>query len=272
MMRFSRLCWGCGVTVRKFEELQEGVDGETLHEDGKDDHAERQVQDLLAIGKRAVQAEGQSKRQGSAKSAPYGYMLPTKRDLLREAIAQRNEQIYRQHAPQKHGTDGQQYGGPILEEFTNMDLEANQKKDERIHDERNVLPKRLHGDTCASTHSSFRTEMAKHTPCRCRSNHTGQVQVVGEQITAIGKNRCQGDLDLGIIHGFRDPARQVSQPRSEDRSPRDCQDILHNTLRHAQFFRNDSFEQDSEEHDCGSIIEKALPLHEEGQPPVYSQV
>ena len=30
-----------------------------------------------------------------------------------------------------------------------------------------------------------------------------------------------GDLDLGIIHGFRDPARQVSQPRSEDRSPRD---------------------------------------------------
>jgi len=70
------------VTIGKFEDSYEGLDSESLHYDGKDNHAERQVQDLLAIGKRGGQAQRKSERQCSAEPAPYGHMLPTKRNLL----------------------------------------------------------------------------------------------------------------------------------------------------------------------------------------------
>jgi len=62
-------------------------------------------------------------------------MLPTKRNPVYEEVAKRNEQINGQHAPYKHGTDSQHDGGPILQEFTHMNFEANQKKHERIHEE-----------------------------------------------------------------------------------------------------------------------------------------
>src|SRR3989442_10480589 len=83
----------CVVTIGKFEDSYEGLDCESLHENGKDDHAERQVQDLLTIGKRGGQAQRKSERQCSAESAPYCYMLPTKRNLFCETIAQWHEQI-----------------------------------------------------------------------------------------------------------------------------------------------------------------------------------
>ncbi len=51
-MRLSHSRRFCVVTIGKFEDSYKGLDSESLHYNGKDNHAERQVQDLFAIGKR----------------------------------------------------------------------------------------------------------------------------------------------------------------------------------------------------------------------------
>src|SRR6266481_605462 len=40
-MRPSRSCWGCVVTIRKFEDSYEGLDRKTLHQNGENHHAKR---------------------------------------------------------------------------------------------------------------------------------------------------------------------------------------------------------------------------------------
>src|SRR6266446_10894374 len=104
-------------------------------------------------------------------------MLPTKWNLLCEPIAQRNEQIDRKDATHKYRTDGQCDKGPIPQELTHMDFQANQEKHERIHHERNVLPERFHRSTGASTHPPLRAKIAEYQTRRYSCNHTRQVQM-----------------------------------------------------------------------------------------------
>jgi hypothetical protein len=77
------------------ENSKERTHGQALDKDRENYYTERQVQDFLTIGKRAGHAQGKREGQGAAQPSPHRYMLPTKGNLLGEAIAHGNEQIDR---------------------------------------------------------------------------------------------------------------------------------------------------------------------------------
>ena len=55
----------------------------------------------------------------------------------------------------------------------------------------------------------FGAKIANHQSRRCGRNDTRQVQMIGEQITAVGNDGGQSDLNLRIVNRLRDLASRV---------------------------------------------------------------
>lgn len=77
--------------------------------------------------------------------------------------------------------------------------------------------------------------------------------MIRKEITTVGNDRGESDLDLGIVNRLRNSARGAPQCRPESSSPYNGQEKLPDSLSRAQPARNDSSEQDLK-NDHGSPI------------------
>jgi hypothetical protein len=124
LQAFCRL----GGDARQPENPQERLDRETLNENREYDDPERQVEHPSTIRKRAVETERQGECQCTAQASPDDHVLPAQRNLLRYGVAYRNQQIDRQGAADKNGSNGQEYRTPGTQERIDVYLKPISRK------------------------------------------------------------------------------------------------------------------------------------------------
>jgi len=150
------------VIVSNAQHSQKGLHCKTLYEDRKNHDTKGYIEDLIAIGKGVIQAQSQSECQSAAQAAPNGHMLPTKWNSLGEEVTDGHQEIDRKRAPDEHGGDGEKYRTPCVKERAHVHFQSDEQKHQRVYDERDVFPKRLHSCQGSSTHALFGTKIANH--------------------------------------------------------------------------------------------------------------
>jgi hypothetical protein len=107
---------------------QKGLHCETLYEDRKNHDTKGYIEDLIAIGKGAVQAQNQSERQSAAQAAPNSHMLPTKWNSLGEEVTNRDQEIDRKGATDKHCGNGEKHWAPGVKERAHMHFQSDEQE------------------------------------------------------------------------------------------------------------------------------------------------
>jgi len=105
--------------------------------------------------------------------------------------------------------------------------QADEKKDQRVHDEGDIGPKRLQGGF--GLHAAILcTQIADNEARRCGRNDPRQAQLICKQITAVRDNSRQSDLNFGVINCSRESARGVAEEGAKYRSSEYCEEKLAN--------------------------------------------
>ncbi len=95
------------------------------------------------------------------------------------------------------------------------------------------------------------------------------MQVICEQITAVGNDGGQGDLNLRIVDRLCDLASCVPHTKPENRSPYDCQEKLPDSFSSTESAGNHSSKQNLENDHSRPVIQQTLTLNDDRKPLVH---
>ena len=114
-----------------------------------------------------------------------------------------------------------------------MYLKSNQQKDQGVHEEGDIGPKRLQGGFSLRT-AICCTQIADNEARRCGRNDPRQVQLIGEELTAVGNDGSESDLYFSVIDRSGEPARCIAEEGAKDCSSEYREEKLAHSLRNAQ--------------------------------------
>ena len=244
--------------------LQQAGDGGGLDQQGEEDHGEGHGEELPPTAHAEGQAEGQGQADRASQAAPDHHMEVGEGQVAAQEPGDPAHGVdgHRPgHQDRDHGDEGWLQVGL---EARQVHVHADEQEDEGVGQEGHVLPEVEEDDAGGGGHARG-AQVAVDDACGHHGQHAAHVELLGQEVAAVGQDGGQGDLDEVVVDAGDDLGDEVAQAEADDQPARGDHEEVGHPFPDGEGAPEHQPQDDGEDHDGRAVVEEALPLHEQGE-------